>query len=386
MTFPKQMRWDAYLEDGKGRSAVRPPDSLARAAVRRPRRAVRHPPDRAGAGPDRPGRPVGSQYLRPSLPDDQRPRGPRDQGQDVRRLPGAAARELRHPRSRRARISGSVASSRRTRASSAARVSGLVASQSSLLQEVPDLVEYPSVVAGHIPGRVPPASRGSADDDDDPPPALLPGGGRRGAAEAGVPGRHQHAGGAAGDHRAQLGARADGAAARRALLLGRGPQGDARSRASSGSSTILFHKKLGSYREKADRVAALAAWIARRSLRPAATPRHAPSSAGRLCKADLATDMVRELTELQGTMGGIYAREEGQPEEVWKAIYYHYLPVGVEADAPPSRQQLGAAAVDVGGGVARRQARFGRRDVLRRASGRPARAIRSACGVRRRAR
>ncbi len=33
------------------------------------------------------------------------------------------------------------------------------------------------------------------------------------------------------------------------------------------------------------------------------------------------------------------------PEEVWKAIYFHYLPIGVEADAPPSRQQLGAAAV-----------------------------------------
>jgi glycyl-tRNA synthetase beta chain len=44
-------------------------------------------------------------------------------------------------------------------------------------------------------------------------------------------------------------------------------------------------------------------------------------------------------------MGGIYAREEGLPEEVWKAVYFHYLPVGVEAEAPPSRQQLGAAAV-----------------------------------------
>ena len=33
------------------------------------------------------------------------------------------------------------------------------------------------------------------------------------------------------------------------------------------------------------------------------------------------------------------------PEEVWKAIYFHYLPVGVEADAPPSRQQLGGAAI-----------------------------------------
>jgi glycyl-tRNA synthetase beta chain len=56
--------------------------------------------------------------------------------------------------------------------------------------------------------------------------------------------------------------------------------------------------------------------------------------------------MVREFTELQGTMGGIYGREEGLPEAVWKAIYFHYMPVGVEADAPPSRQQLGAAGVN----------------------------------------
>jgi glycyl-tRNA synthetase beta chain len=44
-------------------------------------------------------------------------------------------------------------------------------------------------------------------------------------------------------------------------------------------------------------------------------------------------------------MGGIYAREEGQPEAVWKAIYHHYLPVAVEADAAPARAQLGAGAV-----------------------------------------
>jgi glycyl-tRNA synthetase beta chain len=44
-------------------------------------------------------------------------------------------------------------------------------------------------------------------------------------------------------------------------------------------------------------------------------------------------------------MGGIYAREERQPEEIWKAISLHYLPIGVEADAPPSARQLGKAAV-----------------------------------------
>ena len=111
-------------------------------------------------------------------------------------------------------------------------------------------------------------------------------------------------------------------------------------------------------------------------------PEVAPTRGGRparLCKADLATDMVRELTELQGTMGGIYAREDGRPEEVWKAIYHHYLPQGVEADAPPTRAQLGDAADHVGGGLDGRQARHAGRDVLGRRASRPARAIRTDC-------
>jgi glycyl-tRNA synthetase beta chain len=109
-------------------------------------------------------------------------------------------------------------------------------------------------------------------------------------------------------------------------------------------STVLFHKKLGSYLEKSARLEALAREICAKVL---AKPELADfaAEAGRLCKADLATDMVRELTELQGTMGGIYSREAGRPEEVWKAVYFHYLPVGVEATAPPTREQLGKAAV-----------------------------------------
>jgi glycyl-tRNA synthetase beta chain len=109
-------------------------------------------------------------------------------------------------------------------------------------------------------------------------------------------------------------------------------------------ATVLFHKKLGSYAEKAERVSALAGTIAADVLKsPAAAA--AAQTAGRLAKADLATDMVREMTELQGTMGGIYAREDGYPEEVWKAVALHYLPIGVEADAPPTKEQLGSAAV-----------------------------------------
>ncbi len=108
--------------------------------------------------------------------------------------------------------------------------------------------------------------------------------------------------------------------------------------------TVLFHKKLGSYQEKATRVEALARWICAEVFAKPELAEFA-AEAGRLCKADLATDMVRELTELQGTMGGIYAREDGRPEEVWKAIYFHYLPVGVEATAPPTKEQLGKAAI-----------------------------------------
>ena len=108
--------------------------------------------------------------------------------------------------------------------------------------------------------------------------------------------------------------------------------------------TVLFHKRLGSYRDKAERIAKLAGALAADVFGVPAEAAHA-AQAARLAKADLTTEMVFEFPELQGTMGGIYAREEKLPEPVWKAIYYHYLPIGVEADAPPSRAQLGAAAV-----------------------------------------
>ncbi len=123
--------------------------------------------------------------------------------------------------------------------------------------------------------------------------------------------------------------------------------------------TVLFHKKLGSYRDKAERIAKLAAWIATDAFGRPDVAAHA-ATAARLAKADLTSDMVFEFPELQGTMGGIYAREEGQPEQVWKAIYHQYLPIGVEADAPPSSAQLGAGGGHVGRGIARRQAGHGR--------------------------
>jgi glycyl-tRNA synthetase beta chain len=110
-------------------------------------------------------------------------------------------------------------------------------------------------------------------------------------------------------------------------------------------STLVFHKKLGSYKAKAERIEKLARWIAKECFGASAETADHAALAARLSKTDLATDMVREFPELQGVMGGIYARAEGKPEDVWKAIYYHYLPQAVEADAPPSKTQLGKAAV-----------------------------------------
>jgi glycyl-tRNA synthetase beta chain len=107
--------------------------------------------------------------------------------------------------------------------------------------------------------------------------------------------------------------------------------------------TVLFHKALGSYGDKSKRIETLARWIAKDVLKSNDQIADYAARAARLSKADLATDMVGEFPELQGVMGGVYARAAGEPDEVWRAIYHHYAPVGVEADAPPSIAQLGAA-------------------------------------------
>ena len=103
---------------------------------------------------------------------------------------------------------------------------------------------------------------------------------------------------------------------------------------------LQFQEKLGNYREKTKRIEAIARSICTRlSADPAD-----PLSAAHLCKADLVTEMVKEFTDLQGQIGGIYAREEGYPEAVWQAIYDHYLPVNIEDRLP---RTLSGAIVSV---------------------------------------
>ncbi|HXA18244.1 MAG TPA: glycine--tRNA ligase subunit beta [Thermoanaerobaculia bacterium] len=88
---------------------------------------------------------------------------------------------------------------------------------------------------------------------------------------------------------------------------------------------LQFQEKLGNYRDKTRRIEEIAAAISDDA---------DTLAAARLCKTDLPTEMVKEFTDLQGKIGGIYAREEGLPENTWQAIYDHYLPVNID-DALP---------------------------------------------------
>ena len=145
---------------------------------------------------------------------------------------------------------------------------------------------------------------------------------------------------------------------------------------------ITFHEKLGTVADKALRVAKLARWLveegiigpdlrhpATKNLRysreggnPAANaaPDWTPAVAGvtkeeladqaelaaRLCKADLVTEMVGEFPELQGLMGGYYARAEGLPDAVADAIRDHYKPAGQGDDVPTAPVTVAVALAD----------------------------------------
>ena len=342
LTFPKQMRWDAYLEDGKGDLVFARPirwlillygGRVVPFVIRRTEIAQGPLVQDIRSGPNT----YGHRFLTTS--------GRAGRAIKVKTFDDYQARLLENfvildRGERESKIRRELETHARRLGG---RVSGVVAAQSSLLQEVPDLVEYPSIIAGHFPVEflhLPEEVLTTTmihhqhyfpvvDEDGKLKPAFL-------AVTNMQPEKPEII---ARNSERVLTARLRDARFfwdedRKASLESRIDR----------LSTILFHKKLGSYRAKADRVAALAEWIAREAFQKPDAAVNA-ARAGRLAKADLATDMVREFTELQGTMGGIYAREEGQPEPVWKSIYYHYLPVGVEAEAPPSRQQLGSAAV-----------------------------------------
>jgi glycyl-tRNA synthetase beta chain len=100
---------------------------------------------------------------------------------------------------------------------------------------------------------------------------------------------------------------------------------------------VTFQAKLGSYLEKTKRVVALVKQLG---------GSEDAQRAAYLCKADLTTEMVKEFTDLQGVVGGLYARHQGEPEAVAKAVYDHYQPLSMEGEIPSTRDGQVVALAD----------------------------------------
>ena len=136
---------------------------------------------------------------------------------------------------------------------------------------------------------------------------------------------------------------------------------------------ITFHEKLGTVADKVERVAKLARWLVEEGIVGSSAPATAGAQDGdaqsgsgllpaqehgkeeladlaeqaaRLAKADLVTEMVGEFPELQGVMGGYYARAEGLPDAVADAIRDHYKPVGQGDDVPTAPVTVAVALAD----------------------------------------
>ncbi len=111
---------------------------------------------------------------------------------------------------------------------------------------------------------------------------------------------------------------------------------------------VTYESRLGSYRDKVERVRAISRWLTEQwyssgiiNARVAEADR-----AAELAKCDLATEMVREFPELQGIVGGLYARAQGEPDEVSDAVYDHYRPVGLTDPIPRNVTGCAVALAD----------------------------------------
>ncbi len=99
---------------------------------------------------------------------------------------------------------------------------------------------------------------------------------------------------------------------------------------------VTYESRLGSYRDKVERIRGLACWFTEQWFNLGMLHAHVAEAdrAAELAKCDLATEMVREFTELQGIVGGLYARAQGESDEIADAVYDHYRPVGLEDPIP----------------------------------------------------
>jgi glycyl-tRNA synthetase beta chain len=105
---------------------------------------------------------------------------------------------------------------------------------------------------------------------------------------------------------------------------------------------VTFHAKLGTMAERVERIVALAGDIASLVGADVAKTREA----ARLAKADLASQMVGEFPELQGIMGGYYARTFGLDGEIADAVRDHYKPQGPSDAVPTAPVSIAVALAD----------------------------------------
>lgn len=99
-----------------------------------------------------------------------------------------------------------------------------------------------------------------------------------------------------------------------------------------GLKRVVYQEQLGTVRDKVERMRHVARRLTERF--EWTDNQDAVDEAVRLCKADLLTQMVGEFPDLEGRMGGIYARLDGHSETVWAGIYEHYQPKSAGDDVP----------------------------------------------------
>ena len=111
---------------------------------------------------------------------------------------------------------------------------------------------------------------------------------------------------------------------------------------------VTYESRLGSYGDKVERMRALARWLAEQWFSAGVSQADVAGSdrAAELAKCDLVTEMVREFTELQGVVGGLYARAQGEPDEIAWAVYDHYKPVGLDDPLPRNLTGCAVALAD----------------------------------------
>jgi glycyl-tRNA synthetase beta chain len=117
--------------------------------------------------------------------------------------------------------------------------------------------------------------------------------------------------------------------------------------------SVTFHKDLGSYFDKSVRTRLLVDELAAELLPHSVNlDRSAASQAAVLAKTDLTCELVKEFTELQGIIGGLYARSQGLTEKIASAIYSHYSPNSGEDRIPPTLEGQLLAIADKADSIA----------------------------------